>query len=82
MCATGSMSVQSLIGYFLFETVKSLGPQLVELKYVSLSIKRIDEIFEAEKPPYNNLKQPPETNTITFDNVRFRAYQGLSRFGH
>ena len=80
ICAAGSLSVQGLfsfafIGYFLFETVKSLGPQLVELKYVSLSIKRIGEIFEAEEPPYNELKQPSDTNSITFDNVNF-SYGG------
>lgn len=80
MCAAGGMHVQSLfpfafIGYFLFETVKSLGPQLVELKYVSLSIKRIGEIFEAEEPAYNELKEPPEANRITFDNVSFN-YSG------
>ena len=44
MCAAGSLSVQGLfsfafIGYFLFETVKSLGPQLVELRYVSHILK-------------------------------------------
>lgn len=80
MCASGSMSVQGLftfafIGYFLFETVKSLGPQLVELRYVSLPIKRIGEIFEAEEPPYSDLKEPPETNCIIFDNVSF-GYSG------
>jgi len=75
-CAAGSLSVQGLfsfafIGYFLFETVKSMGPQMVELKYVSLSVKRIGEIFEAPEPPYDKRKQPPEGNDIVFNNVGF-----------
>ena len=80
MCAADSIPVQdlfsfSVIGYFLFESVKSLGPLLVELRYISISIKRIGEIFETEEPSYNELKEPPETNNIAFEDVSF-SYSG------
>ncbi len=76
MCVAGSMHIQGLfsfavIGYFLFESVKSLGPQLVEIRYNALSIKRIGEIFEAEEPHYSELKKPPEKNNVAFTDVSF-----------
>lgn len=76
MCAIGSMPIEGLfsfavIGYFLFETVKSLGPQLVEVRYIYLSINRIGEIFNAEEPSYHDPNKLPEMNHITFDNVSF-----------
>lgn len=64
MCTAGSMPVQHLfsfavIGYFFYESVKSLGPVLVELRYISISIKRIGEISETEEPSYNESKELP-----------------------
>lgn len=75
-CATGDLSVQNLIafaviGHYFYEAVKSLGPMLVELRYVSISTKRIAEIFETEEPSYNELKDLPASSHISFDNVSF-----------
>jgi ATP-binding cassette subfamily B protein len=75
-CATGGLSVQNLIafaviGHYFYEAVKSLGPMLVELGYVSISTKRIGEILKTEEPSYNELKDLPAACHINFDNVYF-----------
>jgi ATP-binding cassette subfamily B protein IrtB len=75
-CATGDLSVQNLIafavmGHYFYEAVKSLGPMLVELRYVSISTQRIGEILETEEPSYNALKELPVARHISFDNVYF-----------
>lgn len=79
MGAAGSMPVQNLfsfavIGYFFYETVKSLGPMLVELRYISISTKRIGEILETEEPTYNERRDIPAESHISFENVNF-AYR-------
>lgn len=76
MCTAGGMSVQDLfsfavIGYFFYETVKSLGPVLVELRYISISTRRIGEILGTKEPSYNEFKALPEENHISFQNVSF-----------
>lgn len=76
MCTTGNMPVRDLLsfavlGYFLYEALKSLGPVLVELRYIKISIKRIAEIFETDEPVYNILRKLPDKNNIQFKNVYF-----------
>jgi ATP-binding cassette subfamily B protein IrtB len=79
-CATGGMPLQNLfsfavIGYFFYEAMKAVGPILVELRYIMISIERIGEIFETEEPSYDEAKELPATNQITFNNVSF-GYRG------
>ena len=80
MCANGNLAVHYLfpfavMGYYFYESVKSLGPMLVELRYASISTSRIGEIFDAELPSYNERKALPEETHLSFDSVRF-AYRG------
>ncbi|QUI23907.1 ABC transporter ATP-binding protein [Vallitalea pronyensis] len=76
MSAAGDMPIKdvftfAVMGYFFFEVVKSLGPVLVELRYISISTKRIGEILETEEPDYDVYRHLPNDNHITFDNVSF-----------
>jgi ATP-binding cassette subfamily B protein len=80
LCAKGSLAAQYLfpfavMGYYFYESVKLLGPMLVELQYASISTKRIGEIFDVELPSYNERKALPEETHLSFNNVRF-AYRG------
>ncbi len=75
--AAGSLDIIDLfafavIGHYFYEPIKDLGEQLIELRYMNLSIQRITEIFEAEEPSYNRLTALPNDNDISFDKVSFK----------
>lgn len=76
MWAAGSISIETIfsfavIGYYFYEPIKTLGMKLVELRYMSISTKRIGEIFETKEPSYNELEKLPQKNDICFDDVSF-----------
>ena len=76
MCTAGNLTIVNLfafavIGYYFYEPIKSLGTMLIELRYMTISINRISEIFEVEEPSSNQLVEPPKENDISFSNVKF-----------
>ena len=76
MCTAGNLTVVNLfafavIGYYFYEPIKNLGTMLIELRYMTISINRISEIFEVEEPSSNQLVEFPKENDISFSNVRF-----------
>jgi ATP-binding cassette subfamily B protein len=76
MCSVGTLTIEKLfsfavIGYYFYEPIKTLGTMLVELRYMSISINRIGEILETKEPPYNEFREIPEGNHISFNNVTF-----------
>ena len=76
MCTTGNLTIVNLfafavIGHYFYEPIKNLGTMLIELRYMTISINRISEIFEVEEPSSNQLVEFPKENDISFSNVRF-----------
>ncbi|MCG8514608.1 MAG: ABC transporter ATP-binding protein/permease [Halanaerobiales bacterium] len=76
MCTAGNLTIVNLfafavIGYYFYEPIKSLGTMLIELRYMTISINRISEIFEVEEPSSNQLVELPKENDISFSNVKF-----------
>lgn len=76
MWAAGSLSIETLfsfavIGFYFYEPIKTLGTMLVEFRYMSISTKRIGEIFETSEPSYNEVQKLPQKNNVCFDNVCF-----------
>jgi ATP-binding cassette subfamily B protein len=64
----------AIIGYYFYEPVKSLGALIVELRYASISVEKIQDLLGKETPAYDENQGLPTTNDITFENVSF-AYK-------
>ena len=76
MCTTGNLTIVNLfafavIGHYFYEPIKNLGTMLIELRYMTISVNRISDIFEVEEPSSNQLVEFPKENDISFSNVRF-----------
>jgi ATP-binding cassette subfamily B protein len=80
LCFSGTLPVQHLIafaiiGYYFYEPVKSLGALIVELKYASLSVEKIQNLLKKEEASYVKDYRLTESNDIEFENVHFSYKQ-------
>ncbi|MCW4022325.1 MAG: ABC transporter ATP-binding protein [archaeon] len=67
----------AIIGYYFYEPVKSLGALIVELRYASISVEKIQNLLRKEEPPYDETQRLPTNNDVEFENVSFAYKQDI-----